>query len=88
MELYTLASTAELVGCSPSRIKGWMQRGLIPDKRIQLGKVRARVIEQDCIVRLKRVLAGIEDEGLTVPAAFERYFDNEEVNESRRAGRR
>ena len=34
MELYTLASAAELVGCSPSRLKGWMEKGLIPERRI------------------------------------------------------
>jgi hypothetical protein len=77
MELYTVASVAEKVGCTPSRIKGWMQRGLIPEKRIQLGKVRARVVDAEALPLLKRVLEGIEREGLTVPAAFERYFDQE-----------
>ena len=77
MELYTVASAAEAVGCTPSRIKGWMQRGLIPERRIQLGKVRARVVDGEALPKLKKVLEGIEHEGLTVPAAFERYFDQE-----------
>ena len=56
MELYTLASAAELVGCSPSRLKGWMEKGLIPERRIQFGRVRARVIEEASIPNIKRVL--------------------------------
>ncbi len=75
MELYTLASAAALVGCSPSRLKGWMDKGLIPDKRIQFGTVRARVIDQNVIPRLGRVLQGIEEEGLNVRTAFDLYFD-------------
>ena len=53
MELYTLASAAELVGCSPSRLKGWMEKGLIPERRIQFGRVRARVIEEASIPNIK-----------------------------------
>jgi hypothetical protein len=82
MELYTVASAAEWVGCTPSRIKGWMQRGLIPEKRIQLGKVRARVVDAESLPKLRRVLAGIEREGLTLEKAFAVYFREEEVQES------
>jgi len=81
MELFTLASAAEIVGCSGSRLKGWMEKGLIPDHRIQFGRVRARVIEGESLPKIKRVLEGIDREGLTVRAAFERHF-NEEVTES------
>ena len=49
MELYTLASAAELIGCTPSRLKGWMDKGLYPRDRIQFGRVRARVIEEASI---------------------------------------
>ena len=80
MELYTLASAAEIVGCTPSRLKNWMEKGYIPEKRIQFGKVRARVIEEEALPILRRVLSGIEKEGLTVRAAFERHFNQEEVN--------
>ncbi len=82
MELYTLASAAELVGCSPSRLKGWMEKGLIPERRIQFGRVRARVIEEVSIPKIKRVLQGIDQEGLNIRKAFERYFNEEEVMES------
>jgi len=82
MELYTLASAAELVGCSPSRLKGWMEKGLIPDRRIQFGRLRARVIEEASIPNIKRVLKAIDQEGLNIRKAFERYFNEEEVTES------
>jgi len=81
MELFTLASAAEIVGCSGSRLKGWMEKGLIPDHRIQFGRVRARVIEGESLPKIKRVLEGIDREGLTVRAAFERHFNEEEVME-------
>ena len=68
MELYTLASAAEIVGCTPSRLKNWMEKGYIPERRIQFGKVKARVIEEEALPILRRVLAGIENEGLTVQA--------------------
>jgi len=77
MELYTLASAAEIVGCAASRLKGWMEKGYIPDKRIQFGKVRARVIEETALPMIRRVLTGIEKEGLTVHGAFARYFKGE-----------
>ena len=80
MELYTLASAAEIVGCSPSRLKNWMEKGYIPERRIQFGKVKARVIEEEALPILRRVLAGIENEGLTVHGSFARYFVQEEVN--------
>jgi hypothetical protein len=80
MELYTLASAAEIVGCTPSRLKGWMEKGYIPDKRIQFGKVRARVLEETALPLIQKVLSGIEKEGLTVHGAFTRYFNEEEVN--------
>ncbi len=80
MELYTLASAAEIVGCTPSRLKGWMEKGYIPEKRIQFGKVRARVIEEPALPLIQKVLSGIEKEGLTVNGAFTRYFNEEEVN--------
>jgi hypothetical protein len=70
MELYTLASAAEIVGCTPSRLKGWMEKGYIPDKRIQFGKVRARIIEEIALPMIRRVHSGIEEEGLTVHLAF------------------
>ncbi len=60
MELYTLASAAEIVGCTPSRLKNWMEKGYIPERRIQFGKVRARVIEEEALPILRRVLSGIE----------------------------
>jgi hypothetical protein len=80
MELYTLASAAEIVGCTPSRLKGWMEKGYIPEKRIQFGKLRARVIEETALPMIRRVLSGIEEEGLTLHGAFARYFNEEEVN--------
>ena len=79
MELYTLASAAELIGCSPSRLKGWMEKGLIPERRIQFGRVRARVIDESAIPNIKRVLKGIDQEGLTIRKAFESYFNEKEV---------
>jgi hypothetical protein len=81
MELYTLASAAEIVGCTPSRLKGWMEKGYIPEKRIMLGKVRARVIEETVLSLIQKVLSGIEEEGLTVQGSFARYFNKEEVKE-------
>ena len=86
MELFTVASAAEKLGCSPTRIKGWMSRGLIPERRIQLGKVRARVVSEESIAKLKRVLEGIEQEGLTVPTAFARYFAEDATLELTPAG--
>ncbi len=74
MELYTLASAAEIVGCTPSRLKGWMEKGYIPEKRIQFGEVRARVLEETALPLIQKVLCGIEREGLTVQGAFARYF--------------
>jgi DNA-binding transcriptional MerR regulator len=82
MELYTLASAAELVGCSPSRLKGWMEKGLIPERRIHFGRVRARVIEEASIPKIKRVLEGIDQQGLNIRKAFEHYFNQEEEMEN------
>jgi hypothetical protein len=80
LELCTLASAAEIVGCTPSRLKGWMEKGYIPEKRIQFGKVRARVIDVSALPMIRRVLSGIEEEGLTVQGSFARYFKEEELN--------
>ena len=77
MELYTLASAAEFIGCTPNRLKSWIDKGFVPEDRIQLDKVRARVIDEESIRKIKRVLAIMEREGLTVRAAFERYFEEE-----------
>jgi hypothetical protein len=79
MELYTLASAAERIGCTPNRLKSWIDKGFVPENRIQLGKVRARVIDQESIRKIKRVLDIMDREGLTVRAAFENYFKEEEV---------
>jgi hypothetical protein len=78
MELYTLASAAALIGCTPNRLKSWMEKGFIPDHRIQFGQVRARVVDEFTIARMKDVVRGIDEEGLNLRAAFERYFDEEE----------
>jgi len=71
-----------LVGCSPSRLKGWMEKGLIPERRIQLGKLRARVIEEAYIPNIKRVLKAIDQEGLNIRKAFERHFNEGEVTKA------
>lgn len=81
MELYTLASAAALIGCTPNRLKSWMEKGFIPDHRIQFGQVRARVVDEFTIAKMKDVVRGIDEEGLKLRAAFERYFD-EEVEEN------
>ncbi len=78
MELYTLASAAALIGCTPNRLKSWMEKGFIPDHRIQFGQVRARVVDEFTIAKMKDVVRGIDEEGLNLRAAFERYFDEEE----------
>jgi hypothetical protein len=78
MELYTLASAAAHIGCTPNRLKSWMEKGFIPDHRIHLGQVRARVIDEFTIAKMKDVVKGIDEEGLTLRAAFERYFNEEE----------
>ena len=80
MELYTLASASERIGCTPNRLKSWIDKGFVPENRIQLGKVKARVIDEESIGKIKQVLAAMDAEGLTVRAAFERYFI-EEVKE-------
>ena len=81
MELYTLASASERIGCTPHRLKSWIDKGFVPENRIQLGKVKARVIDEESIQKIKMVLAAMDREGFTVRAAFERYF-KEEVKES------
>jgi predicted site-specific integrase-resolvase len=79
MELFTLASAAERIGCTPNRLKVWIDKGYVPEMRIQMGKVRARVVDEDSIGKIRRVLEATEREGLTIQGAFQRYF-NEEVN--------
>jgi hypothetical protein len=81
MEVYTLASAAALIGCTPNRLKSWMEKGFIPDHRIQFGQVRARVVDEFTIAKMRDVVRGIDEEGLNLRAAFERYFD-EEVEEN------
>ncbi len=78
MELYTLASAAGLIGCTPNRLKSWMEKGFIPDHRIQFGQVRARVVDEFTVAKMKDVVIGIDEEGLSLRAAFKRYFDEEE----------
>lgn len=78
MELYTLASAAALIGCTPNRLKSWMDKGLIPDHRIQFGQVRARVVDEFTIAKMQDVVRGIDEEGLTLRAPFELYFEEEE----------
>jgi hypothetical protein len=78
MELYTLASAAALIGCTPNRLKSWMDKGLIPDHRIQFGQVRARVVDENTVAKMRDVVIGIDEEGLSLRAAFARYFDEEE----------
>jgi predicted site-specific integrase-resolvase len=56
MELYTLASAAERIGCTPNRLKVWIDKGYVPEMRIQMGKVRARVVDEESIEKIKRVL--------------------------------
>jgi hypothetical protein len=58
-----------------------MEKGYVPEKGIQFGRVRARVIEETALPMIRRVLSGIEDEGLTVQGAFARYFNEKEVNQ-------
>jgi hypothetical protein len=82
MELYTLASASELIGCTPNRLKSWIDKGFVPENGIQLGKVRARVVDEESPQKIKRVLATMDREGLTVRAAFERHFNGEEVAEN------
>jgi hypothetical protein len=38
MELFTLASAAERIGCTPNRLKVWIDKGYVPEMRIQMGK--------------------------------------------------
>jgi hypothetical protein len=82
MELYTLAGAAELLGCTPNRIKSWMDKGFIPEMRIHLGKIKARVIDDRTVEKIQEALKAMADEGLTVRGAFERYFPREEVMKS------
>jgi predicted site-specific integrase-resolvase len=82
MELYTLASAAERIGCTPNRLKVWIDKGYVPEMRIQMGKVRARVVDEDSIEKIRRVLEATEQEGLTIHGAFQRYFNKEEVNDN------
>jgi hypothetical protein len=82
MNLCTLAGASVWVNCSPSRLKSWMNKGLIPDTRIQLGQIQARVIDLKLVPKLRRVMEGIEKEGLTVEGAFARYFNEEDVKGS------
>jgi predicted site-specific integrase-resolvase len=82
MELYTLASAAEKIGCTPNRLKVWIDKGYVPEMRIQMGKVRARVVDEASIEKIRRVLAAMEREGLTIQGAFARYFDEQEVVET------
>jgi hypothetical protein len=77
MELYTLAGAAEVLGCTPNRIKSWIDKGYIPDNRIHLGKIKARVLDEPTIVKMKEVLRAIDQDGLTIRAAFQRHFDHE-----------
>ena len=81
MELYTLASAAERIGCTPNRLKVWIDKGYVPEMRIQMGKVRARVVDEDSIEKIRRVLEATEQLGLTIQGAFSRYF-NKEVNDN------
>jgi hypothetical protein len=74
MELFTLASAAKLLSCHPARIRKWMDRGYIPEKRIQLGSVQARILDAETIERLLPVVKGIDVEGLPVKRAFAKYF--------------
>jgi predicted site-specific integrase-resolvase len=82
MELFTLASAAERIGCTPNRLKVWIDKGYVPEMRIQMGKVRARVVDEESIEKIKRVLEAQEREGLAIQGAFARHFNNEEVNDN------
>ena len=82
MELFTLASAAERIGCTPNRLKVWIDKGYVPEMRIQMGKVRARVVDEESIEKIRRVLEATEQEGLTIQGAFQRYFNKEEVNDN------
>jgi predicted site-specific integrase-resolvase len=82
MELYTLASAAEKIGCTPNRLKVWIDKGYVPEMRIQMGKVRARVVDEASIEKIRRVLTAVDQEGLTIQGAFARYFDEQEVIET------
>jgi hypothetical protein len=75
MELYTLAGAAEVLGCTPNRIKSWIDKGYIPENRIHLGKIKARVVDEATIEKIKEVLRAIDQDGLTMRAAFERHFN-------------
>ncbi len=80
MTLHTLSSAAQMLGCRSSRLKGWMEKGYIPETRIHSGATQVRVIDEEIIPKIKRVLQGIDEEGLTVQGAFSRYFKEGEVN--------
>lgn len=80
MELHTVSSAAQQLGCSVNRLKLWMDRGLFPDCRIQIGKVRARVIDSEQMAKLKMVIEAIDQDGVNVKVAFDRYY-NEGRNE-------
>lgn len=75
MDLFTLAGASERLGCTPNRIKDWMNKGFVPDCRVNMGKHQARVIDAETLNKLVRVLEGIDAEGLGVKAAFSRYFN-------------
>jgi len=81
MDLFTLASAAEVIGCTPNRLKSWIDKGFVPDHRIHMGKVKPRVIDEVSIEKVRQVLAAVGHEGLTIRAPFERYFNKEEVSE-------
>jgi len=81
MELFTLASAAEQIGCTPNRLKVWIDKGYVPEMRIRMGKVMPRVVDEDSIRKIKRVLAAVEHEGFTIQGAFARYFNREEVRQ-------
>ena len=79
MMLYTLASAAKMCACTPNRLKSWMDRGLVPDRRIYLGKLLARVMDGRTITRLKKVIEAVDEKKMPIEAAFDRYFKEEEV---------
>ena len=75
MDMYTLAGASENLGCTINRLKDWMNKGLIPDNRIIMGKHKARILDEITVNKIKRVLEGIDSEGLSVRASFARYYN-------------
>jgi hypothetical protein len=74
MELHTLASAGKLLNVSAGRLKKWMNAGYVPEHRIHLGSVHARVIDTATVERLRVVIRAVDEDGFTVRSAFAKCF--------------